>query len=522
LRATIATHQHEQYAPGLRGRAIDQTGRNGEFRPLASSGETRVETATRTAENVGPGEQDSCSIAGDDTDCDGIDNGGCPCIEGEMRPCGPDTEAGICQRGTQTCVNRTYGQCVGAVFPAPRNCSSNQDNDCDGRPDNAVDNVCTCTINSVQACGTHPGRDGNGQCQAGSQRCEGRGNNTTSTFGTCTGSVGPALQDTCASGNDGNCNGIPNEGCACVNGQTRGCGPDTDVGLCQRGTQTCANGSFGACQGAVFPAPRNCASAQDNDCDGRPDNTLDNVCECSQGSRRCAPGSGIPQLCSNAGTWQNQQACGGATCQDGACVCGSDQNLCTDGTTIACSSNEFGFEDGSVQGWTARGIGSGLDACGDAFSSCLISFDLNSLSGAARTGQFFASARFLMSTVSVTPRVAIEARVCGARGSGSLSATNIAGKTISAYMNTGSQGGSFAGNLFGIAISDGVSAPTIIGTTDASTTASGGQSTGYRLVSAVVPNNAIGRAVRLVYLSLEMPAQFSIVSFSVDDIQVGE
>jgi hypothetical protein len=228
--------------------------------------------------SVGPGERDSCSVAGDDTDCDGINNGGCPCIEGEMRPCGPDTEDGICQRGTQSCVNGTFGQCVGAVFRASRNCSSNQDNDCDGRPDNSVDNVCTCTIGSLQACGTHPGRDGNGQCQAGSQRCEGRGNNTTSTFGTCTGSVGPALQDTCVNGNDGNCNDIPNEGCACVNGQTRGCGPDTDVGSCQRGTQTCVNGSFGGCQGAVFPAPRNCASAQDNDCDGRPDNTLDEVC----------------------------------------------------------------------------------------------------------------------------------------------------------------------------------------------------------------------------------------------------
>jgi hypothetical protein len=282
--------------------------------------------------SVGPGEQDSCSVAGDDTDCDGINNGGCPCVEGETRPCGPDTEDGICQSGTQTCVNGTFSQCVGAVFPASRSCTSNQDNDCDGRSDNIVDNVCTCTIGSVQACGTHPGRDGNGQCQAGSQRCEGRGNNTTSTFGACTGSVGPALQDTCAPDNDGNCNGVPNEGCACVNGQTRGCGPDTDVGPCQRGTQTCVNGSFGACQGAIFPAPRNCASPQDNDCDGRPDNTIDNVCECSPGSRRCDPAMGRPQICTSAGRWTNNgQACGsGAECSGGACACrpgfGEDDN----------------------------------------------------------------------------------------------------------------------------------------------------------------------------------------------------
>lgn len=272
---------------------------------------------------VGPGEQDSCSVAGDDTDCDGIDNGGCPCIEGETRLCGPDTEDGICQRGTQTCVNGTFGQCVGAVFPASRSCASNQDNDCDGRADDNVDNVCTCAIGSVQSCGTHPGRDGNGQCQAGSQRCEGRGNNTTTAFGNCTGSIGPALEDTCASGNDSNCNGIANEGCACVNGQSRGCGPDTDVGPCQRGTQTCVNGSFGACQGAVFPAPRNCASAQDNDCDGRPDSTLDNVCECAPQSRRCEPSTGRPQICASTGSWSdNGPACGpGSACSGGACAC---------------------------------------------------------------------------------------------------------------------------------------------------------------------------------------------------------
>jgi hypothetical protein len=273
--------------------------------------------------SVGPGEQDSCSVAGDDTDCDGINNGGCPCVEGETRPCGPDTENGICQRGTQTCLNGTFGQCVGAVFPAARSCASNQDNDCDGRADNTVDNVCTCLIGSTQACGAHPGRDGNGQCQAGSQRCEGRSNNSTSTFGTCTGSVGPALQDTCANGDDANCNGIPNEGCACVNGQTRSCGPDTDVGPCQRGTQTCANGAFGGCQGAVFPAPRNCASGQDNDCDGRPDNAIDNVCECSPGSRRCEPSTGRPQICASTGRWNdNGPACGsGSACSGGVCAC---------------------------------------------------------------------------------------------------------------------------------------------------------------------------------------------------------
>jgi hypothetical protein len=150
----------------------------------------------------------------------------------------------------------------------------------------------------------------------------------------------------------------------------------------------------------------------------------------------------------------------------------------------------------------------------------LTAFDVSS--GSARTGQFKGTARFFMNAVSANRRVAVEARLCGARGSNSSSVTNLAGKTISAYMSAGSQGGSDAGNLYGIAISDGVAFPTIIGTTDASTTSSGGQSTGYRLISAVVPNNAIGRSVMFVQLSLEMPTQNSITSFTVDDIQVGD
>jgi hypothetical protein len=195
-------------------------------------------------------------------------------------------------------VDGTFGECEGAVFPAARDCGSTADNDCDGTPDNSVDNVCTCVIGSVQACGTHPGRDGNGQCRAGSQTCAGGANDATSSFGACTGSVGPALQDTCAEDNDANCNGLPNEGCACVNGQIRPCGPDTELGICQRGLQTCNGGSFGQCQGAVFPAPRDCDSAQDNDCDGRPDDTFDNVCLAPQNPFTCGnanpPPSALP------------------------------------------------------------------------------------------------------------------------------------------------------------------------------------------------------------------------------------
>lgn len=304
--------------------------------------------------SVGPGEQDSCTVAGDDTDCDGTDNGGCPCVEGETKDCGPDTVTGICLRGTQTCANGAFGACQGAVFPRARDCSSTEDNDCDGRVDNLIDNVCACTIGATQACGFHPGRDGNGQCRAGVQTCEGRAGNTTSAFGLCTGSIGPAPQDSCAQGNDGNCNGLANEGCSCINGETRACGTNTDVGTCQFGTQTCVNGSLSQCQGAVGPAPRNCASPQDNDCDGRADNTIDNVCNCAVGaSRVCEPHP-----------------------QDGVGRCRAGQQSCVAGPNN--SSSNFGGCIGSVppapqDSCTTEGDDANCDGTANGACDCVAS-----------------------------------------------------------------------------------------------------------------------------------------------------
>jgi len=270
--------------PGLDGRGPCQAGSRACVLGEASS----TSTWGPCEGSVGPAEQDSCAVAGDDANCDGTNNGGCPCIEGETRPCGPAADVGICLRGSQTCEDGRFGECAGAVFPAARSCASSDDNDCDGLPDDSVDSVCTCEIGASQACGAHPGRDGNGQCRAGSQTCEGGADDATSGFGACAGSVGPELQDTCDEDDDSNCNGIPNEGCACVNGQTRACGPDTELGLCQRGLQTCEAGAFAQCVGAVFPAPRDCESAEDNDCDGRPDDTFDDVCLPPQNPFTCS------------------------------------------------------------------------------------------------------------------------------------------------------------------------------------------------------------------------------------------
>jgi len=160
--------------------------------------------------------------------------GGCTCVEGATVPCGPEGDVGVCRRGVSTCVNGAFSQCEGAVFPAARNCASSQDNDCDGRPDNTIDNTCTCIIGDVQVCGEHPGKDGNGPCRAGQQRCQEGANNVTSRFGACSGSVAPAFSDSCsARGDDANCDGVPNGSCQCISGQgNAACSQNPNASLC--------------------------------------------------------------------------------------------------------------------------------------------------------------------------------------------------------------------------------------------------------------------------------------------------
>jgi hypothetical protein len=167
---------------------------------------------------------------GDDADCDGTPNEGCACSGNTA--CGPPASVGLCVVGTSACVNGQTEACVDAVLPASRNCTSPFDNDCDGRADNTPDGVCQCTPGASEACNTHPGLDGIGICRAGTRSCVAAAGNLRSAFGACVGSLGPR--------------------------------------------------------------PRDCRTAQDNDCNGLPDNTLDEACACRPGERRACgelPGS---------------------------------------------------------------------------------------------------------------------------------------------------------------------------------------------------------------------------------------
>jgi internalin A len=139
---------------------------------------------------------------------------------------------------------------VGSVGPRARDCRSSADNDCDGRRDDQASGACQCRPGATEACQTHPGLDGNGSCRAGSRTCLASGDGSSSSFGTCTGSVGPGARD-CSSNQDNDCNGVPDRQdatCGCQPGTTRGCG----TAACPA-TQSCelsanrSSASFGDC-----------------------------------------------------------------------------------------------------------------------------------------------------------------------------------------------------------------------------------------------------------------------------------
>ncbi|HEX6276461.1 MAG TPA: hypothetical protein VFZ53_25645 [Polyangiaceae bacterium] len=102
--------------------------------------------------SVTPQTSDSCETEGDDADCDGTANEGCPCLDGATRDCGPDTDDGICEFGTQTCADGMWGDCEDAVLPEARDCLSAADNDCDGVADNERDDECPCAVDGEHVC----------------------------------------------------------------------------------------------------------------------------------------------------------------------------------------------------------------------------------------------------------------------------------------------------------------------------------------------------------------------------------
>ncbi|MHC4838155.1 MAG: MopE-related protein, partial [Planctomycetota bacterium] len=299
-----------------------------------------------------------------DEDCDGAVDEGCDCQNGEQRACGPDV--GACESGVQTCTDGGWGACLGATGPAGEICND-VDDDCDGRSDEDVTRECGLDV---------------GICRPGIETCD------AGAWGACEGSVG--ARDEVCDGGDDDCDGRVDEDL------TRSCG--SDIGACRAGTETCQEGLWRACVGAVGATGETCDD-RDNDCDGNTDEGITRTCGtdvgvCRTGTELCREGAwgacvgavdADAEVCDGA----NDEDCDGQTdegcdCVDGtARPCGSDVGACEAGEQT-CSGGRWGACLGQIVGRpeTCNDVDDDCDGVLDERLSRVCGTDV----GACRTG----------------------------------------------------------------------------------------------------------------------------------------
>ncbi len=292
-------------------------------------------------------------LNGVDDDCDGETDEGCECAPGASEACG--TDEGECVAGTRACgEDGLWGPCEGAVEPAVEACND-LDDDCDGETDEsggagaADDNGCggVCALDGAPGAACD-GPDAD-ECAEGTFSCDG------ANAVTCSDETGDAVE-VCDGVEDEDCDGGVDEGCDCVDGATQPCGPDE--GACEAGSQSCAGGVWGACEGALGPFVETCNDV-DDDCNGLTDEpwpSKGGACnaglgECfATGTLVCAE-SGTELACSAAPAAPQAEVCNGL---DDDCDGFTDQGnpgggvACATGLMGACAAGVTACVDGDV------------------------------------------------------------------------------------------------------------------------------------------------------------------------------
>ncbi|MBU0708117.1 hypothetical protein KKG41_07185, partial [Patescibacteria group bacterium] len=337
-----------------------------------------------------------------DNDCDGDVDEGCDpfevCVPGDKKDC-LLASPGVCGVGEITCQpDQTWGACLPVFIPGDllEDCSSGEDEDCDGHtdcsdPDCATDSACTgsggCTPGDTQECLTGL----LGLCGIGVQECQ-----SDRTWGSCVTLFSPGdVPEDCSSGADEDCDGATDcsdsadcsadPACTvpgCVPGDIKTCSLSVP-GICGTGQMMCQpDETWGACTAVWNPGdlPEDCSSGADEDCDGYtdcsdPDCAADPACSggsgCTPGdTKACATGyMGVcgtgQQTCQPDRTWgacdtlvlpgdRNEDCsngldddCDGATDCSDPLDCAADPACsgsggCTPGETRQCGYNDLG------------------------------------------------------------------------------------------------------------------------------------------------------------------------------------
>lgn len=177
-----------------------------------------------------------------------------------------------------------------------------------------------------------------GACTPGERICGSDG-----TWDECLGAVGPAEADTCEPGDDSNCNGTINEGCACQVGERRSCADTCGEQICEDGGTWSECTSFGECTlGSIETDTAPCGNCGTQgmqrscgtDCTWLP---WESVEECrSEGA--CAAGQEETQEtpCGNCGSRTESRICA-ESCEWGPWLSVSDECV----GSGACSPGEF-------------------------------------------------------------------------------------------------------------------------------------------------------------------------------------